>query len=60
VELLDFKTDRVEPGAEDALVEQYRPQIDAYRAALSIMLNRPASAIAASLLLLATGTRRTV
>ncbi|MCX5662110.1 MAG: UvrD-helicase domain-containing protein [Planctomycetota bacterium] len=57
-ELLDFKTDRVDPEDRDAwsaMIEAYRPQIAAYREALAAMLGLPASAVAARLLLVAAG-----
>ena len=39
--ILDFKTDRIAPGEEAARAEVYRPQLEAYAAALSRVLERP-------------------
>jgi ATP-dependent helicase/nuclease subunit A len=39
--LIDFKTDRVAPGEEDARAERYRPQAEAYAAALAAMSGKP-------------------
>ncbi|MCL2002731.1 MAG: UvrD-helicase domain-containing protein [Oscillospiraceae bacterium] len=39
--LLDFKTDRVKPGGEERRAERYRPQMEAYAAALSAMTGKP-------------------
>jgi ATP-dependent helicase/nuclease subunit A len=39
--ILDFKTDRIAPGGEAARAETYRPQLEAYAAALSRVLERP-------------------
>jgi ATP-dependent helicase/nuclease subunit A len=41
IAVLDFKTDRVKPGAEENRAERYRPQMDAYAAALSAMTGKP-------------------
>lgn len=54
-ELLDFKTDRVEPGQFAAITDHYRPQIAAYRVALAKMLGLRESAIAARLLFVGAG-----
>lgn len=35
ITVVDFKTDRIQPGAEKAAGEKYRPQLEAYAAALS-------------------------
>jgi ATP-dependent exoDNAse (exonuclease V) beta subunit len=53
--LLDYKTDRVLNGQINPLATRYRPQLQAYRKAVAIMLNLPASNITSSLLLLNTG-----
>ncbi len=39
--LYDFKTDRIKPGALDAKVEFYKPQLAIYSKALSQAYNRP-------------------
>ncbi|MEX2216134.1 MAG: UvrD-helicase domain-containing protein [Phycisphaeraceae bacterium] len=58
-ELIDFKTDRVEPNEANIprIVEQYRPQMEAYRDALAAMLALDARKVTCSLLLLACGKR---
>lgn len=50
--LIDFKSDRVEAGSEELAerVEAYRPQVEAYRRALSMMLQLDAARISAALL----------
>lgn len=53
-EILDFKTDDVS-GDLSRVVETYRPQLDAYRRALSVLLDLPLEKIAARLLLVRTG-----
>lgn len=52
-EIIDYKTDRVDDA--EALAEYYRPQIQAYRTAVSVMYGLPVEAITARLLLLNTG-----
>lgn len=52
VELLDYKTDRVERDGVDARAELYRPQIAAYREALAAMLRVDPGLIRARLLFL--------
>jgi len=39
--IVDFKTDRIRPGEEETRAETYRPQLEAYAAALSRVLERP-------------------
>ena len=39
--IVDFKTDRIRPGEEAERGETYRPQLEAYAAALSRVLERP-------------------
>ena len=39
--ILDFKTDRIAPGGEGERAAVYRPQLEAYAAALSRVLERP-------------------
>ena len=39
--IVDFKTDRIVPGGETERAEGYRPQLEAYAAALSRVLERP-------------------
>ncbi|MDR0326076.1 MAG: UvrD-helicase domain-containing protein [Oscillospiraceae bacterium] len=39
--LLDFKTDRVRRGGEEERAERYRPQMEAYAAALAAMTGKP-------------------
>ena len=41
VTVVDFKSDRVSPGGEQARGEEYRPQLEAYARALSAILGRP-------------------
>ena len=59
VDLIDFKTDRIEPDESNitTIAEHYRPQMQAYRDALSAMLALDRSQITCSLLLLACGKR---
>ncbi|MFZ5831257.1 MAG: UvrD-helicase domain-containing protein [Planctomycetota bacterium] len=53
--VLDFKTDRVPAEAVPERVEVYRPQMDAYRRALSLLLGLPVEQIATKLLFLEPG-----
>ena len=39
--IVDFKTDRIRPGEEPERARTYRPQLEAYAAALSRVLERP-------------------
>jgi ATP-dependent helicase/nuclease subunit A len=39
--VVDFKTDHLHPGEEEKRAEEYRPQLDAYAAALSRILEKP-------------------
>ena len=39
--IVDFKTDRIHPGEESERARTYRPQLEAYAAALSHVLERP-------------------
>ena len=39
--IVDFKTDRIRPGEESERARTYRPQLEAYAAALSRVLERP-------------------
>ena len=41
VTVVDFKSDRVSPGEENARGEEYRPQLEAYARALSAILDKP-------------------
>ena len=41
ITVIDFKSDRVSPGGERARGEEYRPQIEAYSRALSVILGKP-------------------
>jgi ATP-dependent helicase/nuclease subunit A len=61
-ELVDFKTDRVDDGGANLpeLIEQYRSQMQAYRAALAAMLGLSPGAIRTTLLFVATGDRAAV
>jgi ATP-dependent helicase/nuclease subunit A len=55
-DIIDFKTDRLSPGDEQALaarIAMYRPQIRAYRRALAQLLRIPQSSISAHLLMTA-------
>jgi len=54
-EVLDYKSDRVEGGMIESLVETYRPQVTAYRRALAQMLRLSEADIAAKLLFLVPG-----
>lgn len=60
-EVLDFKTDRVEPGNAGMLeerMEEYRPQVDAYRTAVSEMYRMDRGVVAAHLAFLLPGVVR--
>jgi ATP-dependent exoDNAse (exonuclease V) beta subunit len=59
-ELVDFKTDRVGEAELDVRVEFYRPQIEAYRAALSRILGIGGQAISARLAFVDAGLVRDV
>jgi ATP-dependent exoDNAse (exonuclease V) beta subunit len=50
-ELIDFKTNRIEPRQVDELIETYRGQIETYRDALAKMLHLDRQAVRAALLL---------
>ncbi len=54
-EILDFKTDEVSSDDLSPLVETYRPQLEAYRRALSVLLDLPTEKIQARLLLVRPG-----
>jgi ATP-dependent helicase/nuclease subunit A len=57
-EVLDFKTDRVEPGDREALAVRaagYRPQLDAYRRGVHAAYGVPPERVAARLLFLYVG-----
>ena len=41
ITVVDFKTDRIRPGAETEAGEKYRPQLEAYAAALSRIFQLP-------------------
>ena len=41
ITVVDFKSDRVAPGGEQARAAEYRPQLNAYSLALSAILGRP-------------------
>jgi len=41
ITVVDFKSDRVSPGGEQARAEEHRPQLEAYSRALSAILRRP-------------------
>ena len=41
VTVVDFKSDRIQPGDEKIRAEEYRPQLEAYGRALSAILGRP-------------------
>ena len=43
VTVVDFKSDRVSSGGEQARAEEYRPQLNAYSQALSAILGKPVS-----------------
>jgi ATP-dependent helicase/nuclease subunit A len=51
--LLDFKTDRVRPGAEESRARAYRPQMEGYAFALAAITGRPV--LERVLIFLATG-----
>ncbi len=62
-EVLDFKTDQLDgsdPGAVEAKVEYYRPQIDAYRIAVSGRYGLDLSVVSGKLLFLRPGLVREV
>lgn len=51
-DVIDFKTDALPPNDSSALaarIEHYRPQIDAYRRVITLMLDLPAERVAARL-----------
>ena len=56
-DVIDFKTDAVEPDSVqlDEAVEHYRPQIDAYRRAISAMFHIPKKQVSARLLFVTPG-----
>lgn len=41
ITVVDFKTDRIQPGAEAEAGERYRPQLEAYAKALSRIFDQP-------------------
>jgi ATP-dependent exoDNAse (exonuclease V) beta subunit len=60
-EVVDFKTDRLDPGDGDALEERtvaYRPQVEAYREAVAEMHGLDAEAVGARLVFLDADTVR--
>ena len=60
-EIVDFKTDHVsadDAASVGAAVEQYRPQIDSYREALTRLTHLPTDAIQAQLLFVTAGVAR--
>ena len=62
-DILDFKTDEVpgdDPRAIDARVEQYRPQLAAYRRAAAAMLAIDPKQVSARLLFVGPGVKRAV
>jgi ATP-dependent exoDNAse (exonuclease V) beta subunit len=59
-EVLDYKSDGVAADAIAALVEEYRPQMEAYRAAVAAMYALDPAAVRARLVLLAAGVVRTL
>lgn len=54
-DLIDYKTDHVTPDTLARAVHRYHPQIQAYRSALSVMLNLPTHSIRAQLLFVDSG-----
>ena len=62
-DIVDFKTDRIDSQAPDALktkVEHYRPQIEAYRKAVAQMAGLDESAVSARLLFVGSGDTEAV
>ena len=62
-DVLDYKTDDVpgdDPRAVDARVEQYRPQLEAYRRAAAAMLKIEPARVSARLLFVGPGVVRTI
>lgn len=55
--LIDFKTDRPTESGFDAAIEQYKPQMQAYRTALCVLLGVEPNAVGTSLLFVETGQR---
>jgi ATP-dependent exoDNAse (exonuclease V) beta subunit len=55
VDLIDYKTDRPNDGGFGRLVEQYRPQLNAYRRALAVMLDTTEDSVRARLLFVGAG-----
>ena len=54
-ELIDFKTGQVGDCGAESLAVRYRPQMEAYRAALSVMLSLAPDQIGAMFLFVDTG-----
>ena len=59
-DIIDYKTDSVTPDSLDERVEHYRPQLEAYRSAVSRFLNLEPSRIATRLLFVGTGDLVTI
>ncbi len=62
-EVVDFKTDRVDPGGRETLeerIEAYRPQVEAYRRAVSEMYGLDEAEVEARLVFLEPGEVRDV
>ena len=60
-DVVDYKTDAIDPDHPDQLdesVEFYRPQLDAYRRAVSAMYHLPVGQICARLLFVSAGVMR--
>lgn len=58
--LLDYKSDRVEARALKGRAEFYRPQLEAYRKALALLLRLPSGHVGASLLWIEAGEVQTL
>jgi ATP-dependent exoDNAse (exonuclease V) beta subunit len=54
-EVIDYKTDAIGEGGAEAIVEEYRPQIQAYRQAVARMHGLPVQNVTAKLLLIEAG-----
>ena len=62
-DIIDFKTDAIDetdPASIDTAVDHYRPQLEAYRTAVSKMFQLPLSSVTARLLFVGPGLIRSL